>query len=303
MRSAHPWLTSPARSSSQARAASRAPSRPRPVKTIDRPACSENGETTKLPPGELSPLEAEELRPNWSRVRRGPGRGRTRRRHATGRLRLRFPARPASSRERRSTRPWREERCGEHDQSRRMRPPGTGLRPGRVRRFPRVTREPGPGFARRRPQRRPVSAPLPGYTQLHRQSGMVGPPSLRRQGTSRCAYVLVKSDERTEAGVPRREASRRDGDVHEYAGERRRLVAGEVCTRARRARESASAARRPRSPKGPSRGPRGLVAGFWLWKSDSLEEAIDWARRAPFTEPSSRYVRSGRGDSAGRADA
>jgi hypothetical protein len=33
---------------------------------------------------------------------------------------------------------------------------------------------------------------------------------------------------------------------------------------------------------GPFPGPKDLVAGFWLWQAGSLEEAIEWLKRAPF---------------------
>jgi hypothetical protein len=32
---------------------------------------------------------------------------------------------------------------------------------------------------------------------------------------------------------------------------------------------------------GPFTETKELVAGFWIWKLDSLDEAIDWARRCP----------------------
>lgn len=32
---------------------------------------------------------------------------------------------------------------------------------------------------------------------------------------------------------------------------------------------------------GPFPDPSSLIAGFWMWRCDSLAEAIDWARRCP----------------------
>lgn len=34
-----------------------------------------------------------------------------------------------------------------------------------------------------------------------------------------------------------------------------------------------------------------LVSGFWIWKAKSLDEAIDWARRAPMPEGSTLELR------------
>jgi hypothetical protein len=33
---------------------------------------------------------------------------------------------------------------------------------------------------------------------------------------------------------------------------------------------------------GPFAETKELVAGFWLWEAKSLEEAVDWVKRAPF---------------------
>src|SRR5947199_9498846 len=43
---------------------------------------------------------------------------------------------------------------------------------------------------------------------------------------------------------------------------------------------------------GPFAETRELVAGFWLWQCKSLDEAIEWLKRAPFaeTEVESRQV-------------
>jgi len=32
---------------------------------------------------------------------------------------------------------------------------------------------------------------------------------------------------------------------------------------------------------GPFNNPRDLVAGYWIWKVKSLQEAIEWVKRAP----------------------
>jgi hypothetical protein len=37
--------------------------------------------------------------------------------------------------------------------------------------------------------------------------------------------------------------------------------------------------------KGPFAKTKELVAGFWLWKCESLQEAIDWAKRCPNPMP------------------
>jgi hypothetical protein len=47
--------------------------------------------------------------------------------------------------------------------------------------------------------------------------------------------------------------------------------------------------------RGVTRGPfdntEPLVSGYWLWKVESLEEAIDWLRRAPMPDGSDLEIR------------
>lgn len=38
----------------------------------------------------------------------------------------------------------------------------------------------------------------------------------------------------------------------------------------------------PTEEAGPFRPAEELVAGYWIWKVDSVDEAVAWARRAPF---------------------
>jgi hypothetical protein len=35
---------------------------------------------------------------------------------------------------------------------------------------------------------------------------------------------------------------------------------------------------------GPFAEPRHLVAGYWVWQVKSIDEAVDWVKRAPFTD-------------------
>lgn len=35
---------------------------------------------------------------------------------------------------------------------------------------------------------------------------------------------------------------------------------------------------------GPFAETKELLAGYWIWKVDSMDEAVDWARKAPFGE-------------------
>jgi hypothetical protein len=43
--------------------------------------------------------------------------------------------------------------------------------------------------------------------------------------------------------------------------------------------------------RGPFAEARDLIGGFWMWKVNSLEEALDWARRAPMEDGATLELR------------
>ena len=95
--------------------------------------------------------------------------------------------------------------------------------------------------------------------------------------------VIVKATRDSEAGVmPGTELLTAMGKFNEEMVKAGIMEAGEGL-------HPSSKGARVKYPGGPatvSRGPFGLtndlVAGFWLIKTKSLDEAIDWMKRAPF---------------------
>lgn len=95
--------------------------------------------------------------------------------------------------------------------------------------------------------------------------------------------VLVKGDAQTEAGVlPDRELFEAMGRYNEE------LVNAGVLLAADGLQPSASGARirfdgaSRTVTDGPFAEAKELVAGYWLWQVRSLDEAIEWLKRAPF---------------------
>jgi hypothetical protein len=95
--------------------------------------------------------------------------------------------------------------------------------------------------------------------------------------------LIVKSDAKTEAGeMPDDEFER---DIGNYNDE---LVKSGAFLTAEGLQPSSKGARltlidgKRTLNKGPFSNPETLVAGYWIIKADSNEEAIDWAKRAPF---------------------
>ncbi|HEU5452089.1 MAG TPA: YciI family protein [Terriglobales bacterium] len=95
--------------------------------------------------------------------------------------------------------------------------------------------------------------------------------------------VLVKANKDSEAGVmPSTELLTEMGKFNEE------LVKAGVMLAADGLHPSSKGARVRFSGKqrtvidGPFAETRDLVAGFWLWKVKSLQDAIDWLKKAPF---------------------
>jgi hypothetical protein len=94
--------------------------------------------------------------------------------------------------------------------------------------------------------------------------------------------VLVKADKDTEAGVlPSEELMREMGNFNEELVKAGIMLAGEgLHPSSKGARVHFQGTKRT-VVDGPFAETKELVAGFWLWKVKSMEEAIEWARRSP----------------------
>lgn len=97
--------------------------------------------------------------------------------------------------------------------------------------------------------------------------------------------VIVKANKDSEAGVlPSSELLNEMGKFNEQ------LVKAGIMLAADGLRSSSKGVRVKFSGKertvtdGPFAETKELVAGFWLWKVKSMEEAIEWVKRAPFDE-------------------
>jgi len=97
--------------------------------------------------------------------------------------------------------------------------------------------------------------------------------------------VLVKADENSEAGALPGEKILTDmGKFNEELVKARVMLAGEgLQPSSKGARVRFSGAKRT-VIDGPFTEAKELIAGFWLWQVESMEEAIDWLKRAPFDQ-------------------
>jgi hypothetical protein len=94
--------------------------------------------------------------------------------------------------------------------------------------------------------------------------------------------VIVKATKETEAGeMPKRETVDGNGTIQRGAREGRRDARGRgASSDLQGARVKFSGSNRTVT-NGPFGEAKDLIAGFWLWKVKSKEEAIEWVKRCP----------------------
>lgn len=94
--------------------------------------------------------------------------------------------------------------------------------------------------------------------------------------------VLVKADENTEAGVlPDERLLAEMGRFNEELVKAGVLLAGDgLHPSSKGVRVTFSGAERAVTD-GPFAETKELIAGYWLWQVESMDEAIEWARRCP----------------------
>jgi hypothetical protein len=95
--------------------------------------------------------------------------------------------------------------------------------------------------------------------------------------------VIVKADRDSEAGVmPNERILREMGNFNEQLVKAGVMLAGEglhPTSKGKRVRFSGSTRA---VIDGPFAETKELIAGFWLWKVKSMDEAVEWLKRAPF---------------------
>lgn len=95
--------------------------------------------------------------------------------------------------------------------------------------------------------------------------------------------VLIKGNEDSERGViPRREELLKMGEFCEELVKAGVILAeGGLHPTSRSKRVNFDGAK-PTVIDGPFPETKELVAGFWIWKVKSMDEAVEWLKRAPF---------------------
>lgn len=95
--------------------------------------------------------------------------------------------------------------------------------------------------------------------------------------------VIVKADKDSEAGVmPSRELLTDMGKYNEELVKAGIMLAGEGLHPSSKGKRVRFEGSRRTVIDGPFTEAKELIAGFWLWQVKSMDEALEWLKRAPF---------------------
>jgi hypothetical protein len=95
--------------------------------------------------------------------------------------------------------------------------------------------------------------------------------------------VIVKANKESEAGqMPNEEVLRKMGSFNEELVNAGVLLAAEGLRPSSHGKRMKFSGANRVVTDGPFAETKELIAGFWLWKVRSMDEALDWLKRAPF---------------------
>lgn len=95
--------------------------------------------------------------------------------------------------------------------------------------------------------------------------------------------VIVKANKDSEAGVlPSKELLNEMGKFNEQLVNAGVMLAGEGLQASSKGVRVKFSGKDRKVIDGPFTETKELIAGFWLWQVRSMEEAIEWLKRAPF---------------------
>jgi len=94
--------------------------------------------------------------------------------------------------------------------------------------------------------------------------------------------VIIKSDKNAEAGVmPREQLLMEMGNYNEELVKAGLMLSGEGLHPSSMGKRVLFSGEKRTVIHGPFGEPSGLIAGFWIWKVSSMDEAVEWVRRMP----------------------
>jgi hypothetical protein len=98
--------------------------------------------------------------------------------------------------------------------------------------------------------------------------------------------VIVKASKDSEAGeMPSEKALAAMGKFNEELAKAGVMLAGEGLHPTSKGKRVRFSSGKKTVIDGPFAESKELIAGFWLWQVKSMEEAVEWLKRAPFGAP------------------
>lgn len=95
--------------------------------------------------------------------------------------------------------------------------------------------------------------------------------------------VIVKASKDSEAGIlPKQALLAEMGKYNEQLVKAGVMLAGEGLQASAKGKRIRFSGEKRTVIDGPFAETKELIAGFWLWQVRSMEEAVEWAKRAPF---------------------
>jgi hypothetical protein len=110
----------------------------------------------------------------------------------------------------------------------------------------------------------------------------------------RC-MVLIKANKNSEAGIPLTKETKETfaamGKFNEELVKAGVLLAGEGLQPSSKGKRVRFSGKQRTVIDGPFPETKELIGGFWLWQVKSMEEAVEWLKRAPFDGGSEVEIR------------
>ena len=104
--------------------------------------------------------------------------------------------------------------------------------------------------------------------------------------------VIVKADKNSEAGVLPDEKLLADmGNYNEELVKAGVMLAGEGLQASSKGKRVRFSGGKRTVIDGPFAETKELIAGFWLWQVRSMDEAVEWLKRAPFEDDTEVEIR------------
>ena len=97
--------------------------------------------------------------------------------------------------------------------------------------------------------------------------------------------VIVKADNNSEAGIlPKKELFEKMGKYNEELVKAGVMLAAEGLQPSSKGKRVRFSGTQRTVIDGPFAEAKELIAGFWLWQVRSMDEAVEWLKRAPFDD-------------------